>query len=212
LAVFIMVLGSSSPASPASSFPALLSPGTFPLTVIRVNQRGGSSVAVTTTGGSIVETFNILPESLQLTLVPPTLTALDLRGVLLRRLVFDGIEFNATPPVGWRPLNILGLLVPLVPWTWKLQSNIGGITLANSSVAQLPLPKIVRGVPTLVQRVDTTLTFGGNASGVVTIHHWEPVGDSSRFFEIYSGTVTAFGTTKTVDSMIMLGDLKTLAG
>jgi hypothetical protein len=31
-------------------------------------------------------------------------------------------------------------------------------------------------------------------------------------FEIYSGTVTAFGTTKTVDSMIMLGDLKTLAG
>lgn len=212
-----------------SPLPGMLPPGEHALQVTDVGQSSryklaeapDPTVVVSDSGQSQTQTFNLAPGVVKLTVQSPTALVSPF-GVYLKELTLQGLVFRADPPVLYRPLNLAGALVPLQRWSWTLQSEAGGVTLSQSSMVQLPSVEMVRGQPVLVQRIDSTISFSGNAVGTITLTHWDAVGDPGRMREQYQGEVTAFnkpaftGTafasaafdeTSVVDTTVVLGGL-----
>lgn len=109
--------------------------------------------------------------------------------VFLEELVLNGVRFRAPQPVLYRPRDRNGVLIPLQRWEWTLRSDRGGATLTQSSIAQPPEFEPRDGVPVLVQRVDSTITFGGSVSGTVTFRQWEAVDDPQYMRQEAQGSV-----------------------
>jgi hypothetical protein len=133
-------------------------------------------------------------------------------GSYINDIYIDGIDFPANPPVLWRETNASGMVIPNQPWSWTLQSSNGGVTLNQSSVARWPSTENVNGLPVTVQRIDTTMTFSGNASGTLTVTHVQKVGDNLKMREQYVGDITVFGEHDNINTTIVLGGLGGISG
>jgi hypothetical protein len=193
----------------ASGTPGLLTPGSYPLRVIRSGTgETRNTVTVTQSGNSVLEHFDVASDVLEMTLrVPGTLD-----DVGLTELDVAGIYFYGSPAVEWRPVSVDGVARPS-SWSWTLNSDNGGVTLAASFTAKDPKLLVFSGKTLLVQEVDTTLNFGGNASGSVHVTHLEVVNNSHRMIEIYSGGLSVFGSSYSpVNMVLQLGDLGSEVG
>lgn len=208
--------------------PGMLPVGEYPLEVFDIGQSfryrssdaHAPSVVVQGSSELQTQTFNIAPGVVEVTLESSSPGLAE--GVYLKELELQGLRFVPERPVLYRPLNLAGILVPLQRWDWTVDSVSGGVALSQSSIVQLPSLELVDGAPVLVQRIDTTLTFSGNAVGAVALTHWEEVGNRTRMREHYKGRITAFnrpgfagttfaqaavGGTDTVDTVIVMGGL-----
>lgn len=229
--VVLVLFGTTSTAKNVSASPTLaagmLPAGTHPLEVIdvatsnsyRLASDAAPSVTVTNYGGSLDNTqggwqrqvYRLQPGDFEITLLAANEPPVRPLGTYLSELVIQGIYFTPAP-VLWRPTNAAGLVVAGSPWSWTINSSNGGVTLSQTSVAQEPATEFDDGVPVSVQRIDTTFTFSGTASGTLRLTHWEDLGAVGRVREHFDGTVSLFGSVTTMNTTVVLGGLGGLPG
>lgn len=186
--------------------PGFLPPGSYPVRVLGADaghKAARQSSLVVTTEDGYRQTLNLPFDLIELKL--RSSGSLDPAQILLEELSINGFRFLAEPPVVYRPLDVHGVLIPLQPWEWTLASEAGGATLTQYSIIQLPEVELRGLVPTLVQRVDSTLEFGGAASGTIRLTQWEAVGDPGYMRQRAEGSVSVGGNQYPIDVAVFLG-------
>lgn len=219
---------SISPVSATTTLPAgMLPAGTFPLQVFDTGESSNyrlatdpdPSVVVTNTGGSIGsggwqrQQYHLAPGEIEWTLLAANDPPVEPIGTYLSDLGFEGIYFTPQFPVKWRQASVGGVVLPDTPWSWTITSSNGGVVLSQTSVAHQPSTEMDENdSPIVLQRIDTTMTFSGTASGTLTMTHVEEIGVAARANEHFEGTVSLFGSPTTMNRTVVLGGLGGLPG
>jgi hypothetical protein len=164
------------------------------------------SLTVTNNQGWQTQRYDLLGTDIEWTLLGAEDPLVKPTGTSLSDLVIEGIYFEPVLPVRWRPASVAGVMVPET-WSWTINSSNGGVTLSQTSTSRAPEVQYIDGVPTLVQRIDTTMNFSGNASGTLTITHWEEVGVNTRARDHFKGTVTVLDVRNVFDTSVVMGGL-----
>ena len=195
--------------------PGLLAPGTYPLQVASAGTAGSvrqGSAVVTRSGSGLINHFDVVSDTLEMTLVRQADGSVRVTG-----LYVAGIDFPPTSSSGdlWRPApDLLGAMPATVGWGWSRNASNGGdIRLTQFSTTRgvrTTLDSI--GLPIRTQRVNTTLTFSGGMTGTVKIAHIEVVGNPKRMVESWHGSVTTGGDKTSVQMLMSMGGLGNFGG
>lgn len=205
-----------SSASPAEgNQPGLLAPGTYPLRVASAGTAGAEqpgSLVVERSGALLLNTYNLVTDTAHMTLQ-------RMADGSVRVIDFDvaGIYFPATSSSGdlWRPApDLVGAMPSPMGFGWSRKASNGGdITLSQSSTISGVKTSIgSNGLAIRTQRVDSTLTFTGGVTGEIKVSHIEVVSTPTKFLETWNGNLNVGGTPKTVQIMMIMGNLGSFAG
>ena len=205
----MLVVGHSvlvpTPAAAATPL-GMVAPGTYPLEVYKFGQPQSGTLRVTDSG-SYQQTYNLPDGRIALTLAQST-NLLSPTDVMLTNLEIFGIFFNPTTPKLYRPLNVLGVMLPGATWEWQMTSGNGNVGLRWSARnAGVEVLFDDAGLPVVTQRIDSTLRFSGSASGTVQHTRWEALATPTRAIDHFAGPVTLNGTQYHVDSWAAAGGM-----
>lgn len=210
LAVAVLLIAGQSVAFPRAASAATplgqLSPGVYQLEVYKFGTPRSGSLHVTDSG-NYQQTYLLPDGRISMTLAQST-DLLTPTNVMLTNLELIGIFFNPSTPKVWRPLNALGVMLPGATWSWSMTSSNGNVGM-NLSARNVGVEVVLdnAGLPTLTQRIDSTLRFSGSATGTITHRRWEGIGTPGKAIDHFVGAVTIAGTRYHVDSWAGLGGL-----
>jgi hypothetical protein len=222
---FISVLMYSHPAF-ASTPVGLLSPGSYSISDWENGKSPVSGSLDVQNSNYYTQTLNVASGQIELWLTQPVGSfAIYLQQIYIGGLFFtsngQGLPSNP-PPVLYRPYVAPGVLqaeswnfVPdnqtgCPPGVCYLHSTAGGVTLYDTSTSTIDRYYHTASGYVLIQKIESTLTLGGNGSGTIDVVQFETPGSPNKALTSYVsvGALTVLGSSVVINTAASLGGLE----